>query len=168
MATQVPYGESGTFPLTSVQTDRFAYCISMGYPEVDDEVKLLSKVDDIDELTLGPVMSAPQVNEIMEKTREIHVHERVKRYIVELITNVRNNPLISTGPSPRATIWLMKGGRARALMKGREYVIPDDVKYLARNVLQHRVSLTTSALAKEMSVKNIITETIDTVSVPKK
>jgi len=167
IATQMPYGTAGTFPLTEVQIDRFAYRIDVGYPSEDEEVEVVSRIDWIEQLNVDPAMNTEEMIELIELAKSIYVHERVKRYIVDMVSKVRGNPHVRAGPSPRASIWLFKGSRVRALLEGREYVIPDDVKALASYVMPHRVELKPEAEAEEVSAERLIEEELKETPVPK-
>ncbi len=167
IATQIPYGEAGTYPLTSVQMDRFAYKMSLDYPSVDDEVEIISRIDEIERANLDPVLQPHEVMELMEQAGSLYVHNRVRRYIVDLVSMLRGNHQVKAGPSPRASIWLLKGARVRAMMEGREYVIPDDVKALALNALRHRVELSPQAEVNEVSVESLVAEALEATTVPK-
>jgi len=167
IATQMPYGAAGTFPLTEVQVDRFAYRIDVGYPTEDEEVEVVSRTDLIEQLNVDPAMNSDEIIDITELAKSIYVHERVKRYIVSMVSKVRGNPYVRSGPSPRASIWLFKGSRVRALLEGRQYAIPDDVKALASYVIPHRVQLKPEAEAEEVSAEKLIEETLRETPVPK-
>jgi len=167
IATQMPYGAAGTFPLTEVQVDRFAYRIDVGYPSEDEEVEVVSRIDWIEQLNVDPAMNAEEMIDLVELAKSIYVHERVKRYIVNIVSKVRGSPYARNGPSPRASIWLFKGSRVRALLEGREYVIPDDVKALASYVMPHRLQLKPEAEAEDVSADRLIEEALKETPVPK-
>jgi MoxR-like ATPase len=167
IATQVPYGEPGTYPLTSVQKDRFAYKLLMDYPELETEVDILDRIDLIESTEIDPVLNPAQVMDMVESIKDIFVHENLKNYIVGLVSRLRGMPEVNAGPSPRASIWLMKGSRAIAFLEGRGYVVPDDVKRLAFNVLTHRLELTNLARAEETSTRTLIDRALSEVPVPK-
>jgi MoxR-like ATPase len=167
IATQVPYGEPGTYPLTNVQTDRFSYKIDMDYPSSQKELVLLDKIDEIEATRVEPVLGDGDLQDLKKEAKDIHTNERVRKYIVDLITNLRMREEIRTGPSPRASIWLLKGGRSLALIRGREYVIPDDIKYLAPSVLRHRMELTAMARASGTTIEELLMEALETTPVPK-
>lgn len=167
IATQVPYGEAGTYQLTSVQIDRFAYKISIGYPESEDEIEVISRIDSIEQANTDPALTPREITWLVEQARNVYVHRRVQRYIVDLVSRMRGIRHVRWGPSPRASIWLLKGGRVRALMGRRGYVIPDDVKALAYKALQHRVELTSRAEAEEISLRSLISEALEETPVPK-
>lgn len=167
IATQLPYGAAGTFPLTEVQTDRFSYKFPVGYPTGEEEVEVLSRIDLIEQLNVDSVVDSKDMIELIELAKSIYVHDRVKRYIVDVVSKVRANPHVRTGPSPRASIWLFKGSRVRALLEGREYVIPDDVKALAPYVIPYRVQLKPEAEAEEISAEELLEEALKETPVPK-
>jgi MoxR-like ATPase len=167
LATQLPVGALGTYPLTSVQIDRFAYRVELGNPEIDKEIRILSKVDDIDAGPVSQVVSGEDILELMEEAKKVHIEESLLRYIVEIIQDVRSNRYVRLGPSPRASIWIYKGARAKALMDSRNYVIPDDIKQLVPFVVLHRVELNQEARLQEINTMNIVNETLHRVPVPK-
>jgi MoxR-like ATPase len=167
LATQVPYAGTGTYILTNVQVDRFGFKVDLGYPEASVELKVLDDIDRIEASEVEAVVTSDTVVKLSSQTRKIFVHERIRQYIVSLILWLRENSAILTGPSTRASIWLLKGSRALALIKGREFVIPDDVKQLAFNVLPHRLELTAVARAEDISVSQLIEDALEKVPVPK-
>jgi len=167
IATQMPYGTAGTFPLAEVHIDRFAYRIDIGYPTEDEEVEVVSRIDWIEQLNVDPAMNTEEIIDLVELAKSIYVHERVKRYIIDIVSKVRGSPHVRTGPSPRASIWLFKGSRVKALLEGREYAVPDDVKALASYVIPHRVQLKHEAEAEEISAERLIEEALKETPVPK-
>ena len=167
IATQMPYGTAGTFPLAEVHIDRFAYRIDIGYPTEDEEVEVVSRIDWIEQLNVDPAMNTEEIIDLVELAKSIYVHERVKRYIIDIVSKVRGSPHVRTGPSPRASIWLFKGSRVKALLEGREYAVPDDVKALASYVIPHRVELKHEAEAEEFSAERLIEEALKETPVPK-
>jgi MoxR-like ATPase len=167
IATQVPYGEAGTYPLTSVQIDRFAYKVTLGYPEAGEEMEILKRTDLIESIDIEPTIELDDVLSMEDQVKMVYVHERVKAYIVDIVNTLRGNRYVRAGPGPRASINLMKGCRVRAMMEGRSYVIPDDVKKLANPTLTHRLELTVQARADETSPERLIQEALGSVEVPK-
>ena len=167
LATQLPLGELGTYPLTSVQIDRFSYRVEMNNPDKATEVSILGRIDEIDDLMVETVVKPSDLLEMVEVAQNVHVDESIKKYIVDLVQNIRVSQLVRGGPSPRASIWLYKGSRVSALMDNRSYVIPDDVKALTSSVIPHRIELTSQARADEISVNAVIKEALDKTSVPK-
>lgn len=166
VATQIPF-EQGTYPLTRVQMDRFAYKIPLDYPDEVEESEIIDRVDRIEELDITPVLTSEESLEIIEEAGSVHVDEKVRNYISELISKIREMEEVQTGPSPRASIWLYKGARARAILEDRDYVIPDDVKYLSQFAVPHRVHPTTEAETRDVSTSGLLNEALEDTPVPK-
>lgn len=167
LATQNPIEYAGTFPLPEAQLDRFLVKIQLGYPTVEEELELLNRVErehPIDAIT--NVINLDQVIELQQVARDIFIHESVKTYIVNLIHATRMNRDIELGASPRATIALMKASQANALINGRDYVSPDDIKDIALSVLGHRLRLTNESLLKEKKVEAVLEDVIAHIRVP--
>lgn len=167
IATQLPAGAAGTYPLTEVQIDRFAMRIDVGYPSPEEESQIITNIDDLDRMSLKAAVKLDQLNDLAAKTRTVMVSDRVKEYVVAIINSIRSNQNIRSGPSPRATIWLYKLGRAKALLEGRKYVIPDDIKYVAPDVITHRAILTPDAESEGVTPEKTVTDALDAVPVPK-
>ena len=167
LATQVPNTGAGTYLLTDVQLDRFGFKLELTYPEDAVELKVLRGIDRIESTEVESVVTTETVVSLSERVKEVFVHEKVQSYIVSIVLWLRGNPAVMSGPSTRASIWLLKGSRALALVNGRDYVIPDDVKHLANSTLTHRIELTSMARAQEINVKQLVSEVLDNVPVPK-
>jgi len=168
LATQIPYGSAGTYPLTEVQIDRFAYKIKISYPTPEEEIRILEKIDYIETEPVKQVVTKEEILKLIEEAKKVYVSEAVRKYIVDIITGLRNNHnILEEGPSTRASIWMMKASRAYALINGRNYVIPDDVKTVAPHVLRHRIQLRKEVI-EEMNEEKIIQETLLITPVPKK
>ncbi|HEV2139151.1 MAG TPA: MoxR family ATPase [Nitrososphaerales archaeon] len=167
IATQLPPGASGTYPLTEVQVDRFAMRIPVGHPTPDEEKAILTNIDSLDAIDVQPAVKQDQLNKLIGATHSVTVSERVKDYVVSISAGLRSNTKVRIGPSTRASIWLYKLGRARALLEGRKFVIPDDVKFVAREVLTHRVILTPQAEGDGVEPEQVVTEALNSVPVPK-
>lgn len=167
IATQLPFGELGTYPLTNVQIDRFAYRITLENPDLESEMRILNRVDKIEDTTVSGVVSDIEVKEIMNQIKAIHVEESIIKYIVEIVQDIRANNYIRMGPSPRASIWLYRGARALAMVDRRDFVIPDDIKKLVPCVVSHRIELTQEARFEEINLENIIDDTLSRIPVPK-
>ena len=165
--TQVPYGSAGTYPLTGVQIDRFAFKIGVGYPSVEEEVEIISRIDAIEQSIAENVTNPQEMVNLINGVREVHVSDRVKQYIVNLIGGLRANEDVGAGPSPRASIWLFKGSRAKAILDGRDYVIPDDVKFAAPYVLEHRVIRRPELEVAGISVGEMVNTVLASTPVPK-
>jgi MoxR-like ATPase len=167
IATQLPSGSAGTYPLTEVQIDRFAMRIAMQYPSPEEEGEILASIDSLDSVSLKPAVKLDQVVKLGEETRSVVVSDKVRAYVVSIISTLRANPSIRTGPSPRATIWLYKLGRARALLEGRDFVIPDDIKFVAGDVITHRAVLTPDAESEGLTSEKVVSDALNSVPVPK-
>jgi MoxR-like ATPase len=164
LATQMPYGSPGTYPLSEVQVDRFAYKVRVSHA-TPEEVKILEVADLIEAGQVRQVAGKKQVLELVEEARKVYVSAPVRQYIVDLVTGLRKNHALLEGPSTRASIWMMKAGRAHALISGRSYVIPDDVKAVAPHVLRHRLQLRREIV--EVSEDQIVEEILSITLVPK-
>jgi MoxR-like ATPase len=167
IASQIPYGYAGTYPLTEVQLDRFTLRLWSGYPGKEDEEDVVSNIDFIESLPIDPIASTDEVLSVIEYVKKINVSSELVDYIVNIVDGVRNHPDIALAPSPRASIALFKCSRALALMDGREYVIPDDIKRLIHPVLDHRIRVNPEAELAGVKPEDIIDESVKKVSVPK-
>ena len=167
MATQNPIEYEGTFPLPEAQLDRFLMRIDLGYTSLSNEIKILEQqklVHPINELE--PVVSKSQILEAQEAVRHVHVSMPVKRYIVEMVRETREHPEVYLGASPRGSLGLYRSGQARAALEGRDYVLPDDVKFLAPYILPHRVVVSPAARLTDVSATKIVREIINSLAVP--
>lgn len=167
-ATQMPYGAAGTYPLTEVQTDRFAFKVCVTHASPEEEMQILQRVDFIESAEVKQVTDKKQILALIEQTKKVHVSESVRQYIVDIVAGLRKNHALVEGPSARASIWMMKAGRAHALIDGRDYVVPDDVKAVAPQVLRHRLQLRTELVEEELSEEKIISEALENTPVPKR
>ena len=167
LATQVPYGAAGTYPLTEVQIDRFAFKLDVDYPSSSEEIEIISRIDEIEKAKVKQVLTIEKAIKLIELAKEIHVSSKVKSYIAELINGLRNREGIKLGPSPRGSIWIFKAARVKAMLEGRDYVIPDDVKAVAPYVLSHRIVLEPEVEAEGVSAKELIQEALSKTPVPK-
>lgn len=166
LATQVPNAGMGTYLLSDVQLDRFGYKIDLTYPEDDVELRVLVDIDRIESVVVEPVVDLEKIVGLTDAVKDVYVHERVQSYIVNLVLWLRGNPSVLSGPSTRASIWLLKGARALALVNGRDYVIPDDVKHLTVGILSHRVELSSMARSQGIGVAKLVYEALSEVPVP--
>ena len=167
VATQNPIEYEGTFPLPEAQLDRFFMRISLGYPDPREEVSIMDgreSVDPIDVLTAA--CTASDIIELQQYTDSIYIDELIKQYIVEIANATRSHPDSTLGVSPRASINLMKGAKAYAMLQGRDYVIPDDVKAIAVPVMSHRVLLSPSARMRGVNQSDIVNEAMEQSNVP--
>lgn len=169
MATQNPIEYEGTYPLPEAQLDRFLLKIKMGYPTKEEEIEVLSRAErsvPIDDLF--PVLTIEQLNELREQVKEVHVENNIKEYIVSIAQNTRHHDNVYLGVSPRASIALMRAAQSYAFMKGRDYVIPDDVQYLAKFVFGHRIILKPETRYEGITEEQVIESVLRYVHVPVK
>jgi MoxR-like ATPase len=167
IASQMPYGAAGTYPLAEVQVDRFMFRAWSGYPAKDEEDEVIGKIDYIEEPDISVVAGLEDVLGLQRVVKKVHVSEKVRRYIVELVDRVRRDPDVLMGPSPRASIALYKGSRALAFLQRRDYVIPDDVKRLAPQALEHRIRVKPEAEMEDVTPKAIVERALKETPVPK-
>jgi MoxR-like ATPase len=167
LATQIPYGAAGTYPLTEVQRDRFAYNVRVRHASPEEEMEILARIDEIESGVVTQVADVGEVLKAIEAARGVYVSDAVREYIVNLVAGLRANDILIEGPSARASIWLMKASKAYALIHGRSYVIPDDVKAVAPHVLRHRIILRREIL-EETDEESVISEALKATPVPKK
>ncbi len=167
LATQNPIEYEGTFPLPEAQLDRFLVQISLGYPSPADEIAILDSQryrHPIEEI--GQVVALEELLEVQEEIKEVYVHEALKEYMVALVGATRKHPDLYLGASPRGSLALYRTGQARAAIRGRDYVTPDDIKALAKATLAHRLIVHPAARIKEVDPKAIVDELLASVAVP--
>lgn len=170
-ATQNPIEQEGTYRLPEAQMDRFMFKVVVGYPNAESELEVLrlhnastafSKLDQV-----SPVMSHDDIVDLRQKVQEIHVDDKLMNYIVQIIAQTRQHPDVYVAASPRASIALLNSAKAFALINGRNFAIPDDIKMLATPVLQHRLSLTAEAEMNGITIEQVVKDIINKVEVPK-
>jgi MoxR-like ATPase len=167
IASQLPYGSEGTYPLTEVQADRFMYRVWSDYLDRDYEEQVLSRIDYIEQPDIKPVASLKDIIELQQEVKNVHVSDKVRQYIVSLIIQARKDPDVLTGPSTRAGIAFFKGARTLAYLQGRDYVLPDDVKKLVNPVLAHRIHVKSEAEMEDITPNTIIERVTKETPVPK-
>ena len=165
LATQNPIEQYGTYPLPEAQLDRFLIKLSMGYPLPDEEVRIMLE-SKAAKAALHSVVSRSEILALRDMAENVFVSEAVARYAVQIVVATRSMGECSCGASPRGSIALVELARANALMRGRSYVLPDDVKYLAPYVLAHRVMLTHEAKVAGRTGESVIATILDSVAVP--
>jgi MoxR-like ATPase len=167
MATQNPIEYEGTYPLPEAQLDRFTMRIAIGYPTLAAEARMLTEQTTTEPLeALAPVASAQEVVGAIEDARRIFVEESVQRYVVALLRQTRGDSRLHLGASPRAGINLLRVAKARALVAGRDYLVPDDVKLVAPSVLAHRLILAPEARSSGLSDEDVVREAVEHTPVP--
>ncbi len=142
LATQNPVETYGTYHLPEAQMDRFLMKISMGYPTADEELEIISRSETgTEKRTVEPVMTVRDVADMMKEAAEVIIAPSIKNYIIDIVNATRNSDYVKLGVSPRGSIALMRSSKAYAYVKGRNYVVPDDVKHVMSDVLAHRLML---------------------------
>ena len=167
LATQNPIEYEGTYPLPEAQLDRFSMRLSLGYPQLADEARMLNEQTTEPPLeTLAPVASLAEIMAAIDEARSLFVEESLNRYVVALLRHTRASSRLALGASPRAGIALLRVAKARALADGRDYVLPDDVKAIARPVLAHRLILAPEARSAGLTAEEIVGEAVEQTPVP--
>jgi MoxR-like ATPase len=167
LATQNPIELEGTFPLPEAQLDRFLLKLPIGYPTEQEEHEILLRFGHSDPLTgLSPVTTPDALIEMQQQVRDVRVEASVRGYIVNVVRATREHPEVLLGVSPRGTLALYKCAQAWAIIHGREYVLPDDVKLLAPYVLTHRILISPATRLRGRQLSDVLMAVIDTVSVP--
>ena len=167
IATQNPVELEGTFPLPEAQLDRFLLRVKIGYPSDDEEGAILTRFQQENPLDdLGSVIEAAELLEHQKLCRQVHVEDSVRNYVVALTRATRTHQGVELGASPRASLSLYLASQAVAAIRGRSYVIPDDVKYLAVPTLAHRLIAKSEARLRGRSLEGIVEEVVSTVPVP--
>lgn len=167
IATQNPVELEGTFPLPEAQLDRFLLRVRLGYPTKEDEGAILSRFQQSNPLdSLTSVIETAELLELQKSCRRVHVDNSVRDYVIAITRATRCHEGIRLGASPRASLGLHLASQALAAIRGRNYVIPDDVKYLAVPALAHRLISKTEARLKGHSMDTIVNEVVSTVAVP--
>lgn len=167
IATQNPVDHEGTFPLPEAQLDRFLLRFSLGYPALDEELKMLELLQHghpID--SLEAVVSSDELVACQKAVRDIYVDDKVRRYLMQIVHDTRQHPDVSLGGSPRASIALFRTSQAMAALRGRNYVLPDDVKRVAGPVLTHRMILRPESRLRKVTPGAVVDEIIAEIAVP--
>jgi len=167
MATQNPIEYEGTYPLPEAQLDRFLMKIKMGYPSHVEEIEVLRRAERSAPIeTLHAVVTLEELIELQQTVKQVTVDESIKSYIVDLASRTRKDPYVYLGVSPRGSIALMKASQAHAFLKGRDYVTPDDVQYLAPFVFSHRMILRSEAKYEGITAEEIVERILAKTNVP--
>lgn len=175
MATQNPIEQEGTYPLPEAQVDRFLLKVIIGYPSKDEEKQIIRQNISGEKIEVKPLLRPEEIIEVQKIVEKIYLDEKIERYIVDIVFATRTpadynlkdlSGMISFGASPRASIGLAKAARAYAFLRGRGYVIPEDVRAVCHDVLRHRIGLTYEAEANNITADQVISEILDKVEVP--
>lgn len=171
IATQNPVEQEGTYRLPEAQSDRFLFKIKVDYPSLENEISIIknsherkSKAE-TDEVM--PMISKEEITDFREKIKELYIDENLMKYIAQIINNTRNNVDLFLGASPRASLNIMNASKAHAAINGRDFVIPDDIKYVAYPVLRHRILLSPEKEMEGITTEKIIKKIINSVEVPR-
>lgn len=171
VATQNPIEQEGTYRLPEAQLDRFIFKLVVKYPDIKEEVNILEShhryFGGRPESAISPVISAADIAGARAKTRKVHVEPRLLEYIAAIVHATRNNPFLYLGASPRASVALLNTAKALAAIRGRDFVTPEDVQYLAVPVLIHRIQLTAEKEMEGLSLENVIKQIIQKLEVPR-
>jgi MoxR-like ATPase len=168
LATQNPIEYEGTYPLPEAQLDRFLVRISVGYPERGDEAQVLAQRGERRQemIQLDPVIDAPTMLAMQRAVEGVHVSESIRLYMVDLVRQTRESRRVQVGSSPRGSLALYTLARARAVLQGRDFVTPEDVKDVAVPALAHRLTLRPELWVQRVSTEDIVREVLDTVPTP--
>lgn len=167
IATENPLGSSGTQMLPESQLDRFMVCLSMGYPEHEAAVDILKENAGKPLSKIVETISVEEFRALRKRTNDMYVHDSIYEYIVTLVEKTRKDPYFAMGASPRGSIALLRMAKAMAVMYGREYVTPEDIRRVFADVLGHRVKLSTKARAEGKDIKQALEELFQGVKVPR-
>lgn len=168
MATQNPIDMAGTYPLPEAQMDRFLMQLNVGYPSAQEEKNIVLSNRNVTEKTvLSPVATAEQIIEIQNLIKEVHIDDEILDYILAIVSATRNFEGVITGASPRGSIALTNAACGLAILRGRSYVLPDDVKYLAPYVLAHRLIMKSRLGTAGITAAGVIDKIIKSLPVPK-
>ena len=167
IATQNPTGYVGTYPLPEAQLDRFAVRLSMGYPTEEEEVNIISNRKTVNPLEkVNAVTNVDMIREIRAATKEVTLEDEICRYIVKLIHATRKSSKLSLGASPRASLLLMKLSQAYAFLRGRDYVLPEDIAFVFTPGIAHRIVLSQEARLNRETQTDILAEILRSVEAP--
>lgn len=171
VATQNPIEQEGTYHLPEAQLDRFLFKINVSYPTAEQEIQILTNhhTQNSDDMIgkVHPVLSGIQVDDLRRQVNGIHVEEKLIRYITTLVGSTRNHKSIYLGASPRASIGILNGSKALAAMRGRDFILPDDIIYIAPAVLRHRLELTPEKEMEGTTPDEVIREIIHATDIPR-
>ncbi len=167
VATQNPIDHEGTFPLPEAQLDRFLMKFQLGYPSMEDELTMLSMLQHKHPLeSIGEVVSAKEIIACQHAVRTIHIDDKVRQYIMEIIHATRQHEDLTLGASPRGSIALFRGSQAMAALRGRDYVLPDDVKFIVAPIIAHRLILSPESRLRKVTAEQVVEDVVSEIAVP--
>lgn len=171
LATQNPIEQEGTYRLPEAQLDRFIFKIEVNYPSLEDEIKILSEFharkNTVDISSVLAVINASEVKNYRAKVSSLHIDDNLISYIAKIVNQTRNNTSLYLGASPRASLAILSTSKAIAAIRGRDFVIPDDVKFVAPHVLKHRVMLTPEKEMEGISSTDVIKQIVEQIEIPR-
>jgi MoxR-like ATPase len=170
-ATQNPVEQEGTYRLPEAQLDRFLFKINVGYPNLEEEIQILTDHHDRKnkdaESTVNAIMNATEIAKYQKTVKEIVIENNLIKYIAKIILDTRNNPNLYLGASPRASIAIMNGSKAYAAIMGRDFVTPDDIKYIATAVMRHRIILTPEREMEGLTADRAVAQILENIEIPR-
>ena len=174
LATQNPIESEGTYKLPEAQIDRFMFKLLIGYPKKEDEVEIIERFTEGKQVEVKNVLTSKQILEMQEFNHEIYADRKIKEYVSDIIDATRHpenykldiKQYIEYGASPRASIWLILASKANAMINGRGYVVPEDVKAVVHDILRHRILLTYEAESEDVTTDQIIDQIMSKIKVP--
>lgn len=169
IATQNPIEYEGTYPLPEAQVDRFLIRLEIGYPNKKEEVEILKRRKDrkTDDVEISQVIDPETLIDMQASVEDVYLDDDIKKYIVSIVQKTRENRDVEVGSSPRGSLALMKLSMANAALRGRDYVVPDDVKFIAKEGLSHRLVLKPGPAIKGVDPQDIIDDILESIPVPK-
>ncbi len=171
LATQNPIEHEGTYRLPEAQLDRFIFKIEVGYPSLEDEIKIISEYhsrkNTVDINSIMAVINVANVTDFRAKVSSLHIDSNLISYIAKIVNQTRNNSSLYLGASPRASLSILSASMAIAAIRGRDFVTPDDIKFVATPVLNHRIMLTPEKEMEGISSKEVIKQIIEQIEVPR-
>ncbi|SEO45325.1 MoxR-like ATPase [Mucilaginibacter gossypiicola] len=170
-ATQNPVEQEGTYRLPEAQLDRFLFKIEVKYPTLEEEIEILTRQHQqktTDQLNqVQPLLTAADINELRQQVRALHVEDKILEFTAKIIHETRNSKSLQLGGSPRASLAIVNGAKALAATRGRDFVTPDDIIYVAAPVLRHRIMLTPDKEMEGVTPDEVITQVIQKIEVPR-
>ena len=167
IATQNPVDHEGTFPLPEAQLDRFLMKFQLGYPSMEEELRMLTMLQHQHPLeSIGEVVSAEEIIACQQAVRTVQMDDKVRQYIMEIMHATRDNEDLNLGASPRGSIALFRGSQAMAALRGRDYVLPDDVKFIVAPILAHRLILSPESRLRKVTAEQVVQDVVSEIAVP--
>lgn len=171
LATQNPIEQEGTYRLPEAQLDRFLFKIVVNYPTHEEEIDIITRHHDRKGLPavseVNPILSAEQIHVFRQFAQQVHVEKNLLQYIAQITQETRNNPMLFLGASPRASISILTGAKAYAMINGRDFVSPEDIKFIALPVLRHRLILSPEKEMEGISADEVVKQIVDKIEVPR-